>query len=107
MKNKIPFLTLQLMATVLFSSGIAQEKITSHTDGDVSLKLEIQRSIDKGIEFLKSQQDRLLHKVDLQNCPLLQVSADSAPSMAMLAQYQQTPAEKPRVKPKSIPFGWI
>lgn len=35
----------------------AQDRISPAVDGDVSLKLEIQRAIDQGVAFLKSQQD--------------------------------------------------
>ena len=38
-------------------TAAAQDRISPEADGDVSLKLEIQRAIDKGVAFLKSQQD--------------------------------------------------
>lgn len=48
--------------TALALSGLsfpvsAQDRIRPGADGDVSLKLEIERAIDKGVAFLKIQQD--------------------------------------------------
>ena len=51
-----------VFSVALFLTSLnAQEKTTSikpTADGNVSLKLEIQRAIDKGVAFLKSQQDK-------------------------------------------------
>ncbi len=38
-------------------SGFTQDRIQPSPDGNVSLKLEVARAIEKGISFLKSQQD--------------------------------------------------
>lgn len=49
-----------IVGMVLFGfifTAAAQDRISPEADGDVSLKLEIQRAIDKGVAFLKSQQD--------------------------------------------------
>ena len=39
------------------SIAAGQERIQASPDGDVSLKLEIERAIEKGVSFLKQKQD--------------------------------------------------
>ncbi len=60
MMNKILFPTFSLCVFCVIYSADAQETtvIKPGPDGDVSLKLEIQRAIDKGISFLKNKQDQ-------------------------------------------------
>ena len=55
-----PGSTAAFLILTLWLPAVAQEKTTIKPggDGDVSLKLEIQRSIDKGIQFLVSQQNQ-------------------------------------------------
>ncbi|MDF1753821.1 MAG: prenyltransferase/squalene oxidase repeat-containing protein [Verrucomicrobiales bacterium] len=51
----------RILAFALISSlplmGMSQDRIQQSKDGDVSLKLEISRAIDKGISFLNSKQN--------------------------------------------------
>ncbi len=64
----------------LTASVSAQERpvIKPGPDGDVSLKLEIQRAIDKGITFLKSQQDQKTGAWSEPNMPAFTALAVSA-----------------------------
>ncbi|MCB1206137.1 MAG: hypothetical protein KDN18_17885, partial [Verrucomicrobiae bacterium] len=52
--------SLLLLPTLLcFSSLSAQDRLAPGPDGaNVSLKLEVERAIAKGVEFLKTQQDK-------------------------------------------------
>ncbi len=53
---KTRFLTLIALSLSLFCHA-QTDRIAASPDGDVSLKLEIERAIDKGVKYLKSQQD--------------------------------------------------
>lgn len=57
MKHKLPCLLTLATAALLPLSGLSQERIALGGDGDVSLKLEIERAIAKGVKYLESKQD--------------------------------------------------
>lgn len=50
-------LSVLAFSVVLTTQAVPQDSIAPSGDGDVSLKLEIERAIKKGVEFLESQQD--------------------------------------------------
>ncbi len=77
--NKTLFPIISLCFFSLVFSVTAQEKtvIKPGPDGDVSLKLEIQRAIDRGIAFLKSKQDRETGAWSEPNMPALTALAIS------------------------------
>lgn len=54
MKRLIP---LTLAFFLGFTTSVTHGQVNTSPDGDVSLKLEIQRAIDKGVTFLESKQD--------------------------------------------------
>ncbi len=62
---------LSLLTLSLLSPLAAQDIIRPGSDGDVSLKLEIERAIAKGVTFLKSQQDKETGKFGDENLPAL------------------------------------
>lgn len=57
MKLVAPFIFAGLAVSGLAFSASAQDRINPERDGDVSLKLELERAISKGVAYLKSQQD--------------------------------------------------
>lgn len=50
-------ITSALLLTLVSTTAFAQDRLLPSPDGNVSLKLEIQRSIDSGIAYLITQQD--------------------------------------------------
>lgn len=50
-------IVIALSLALVSSAVFAQDRLLSSPDGNVSLKMEIQRSIDKGIAYLLTQQD--------------------------------------------------
>ena len=52
-----PLLSALFILSFLVTALSAQDRITGSPDGDVSLKLEIERAIAKGASYLESQQN--------------------------------------------------
>lgn len=67
-----------LLAAFSLSNLSAQDVVRPGSDGDVSLKLEIERAVAKGVKFLKSQQDKESGKLGDGNLPALTALAVSA-----------------------------
>jgi len=67
-----------LLAAFSLSHLSAQDVVRPGSDGDVSLKLEIERAVAKGVEFLKSQQDKESGKFGDENLPALTALSVSA-----------------------------